>query len=264
MNEPFNAYSELTIDRLDNGILQITLDRPERYNAMTYPMHAELARIWDDVSRDPKTKVVVITGAGKAFCSGNDLDNPEPDPDMLREIMHDAIGIVRGMIDCSKPIISAINGAAVGAGLALALLADVSIAAENAKLIDGHTKVGVVAGDHACIIWPLLCGMAKAKYYLWNIEPLTGAEAERIGLVTKAVPAGEVLPEAMKVADALANASQPAIRGTKRAINGWIRAAMPIFEHSLALEMLDFYSPDVEEAKAAFKEKRPVNFPSAQ
>ncbi|MBM3570813.1 MAG: enoyl-CoA hydratase/isomerase family protein [Alphaproteobacteria bacterium] len=263
MADAFANYRELTIERRDNGVVLIVLDRPKQLNAMTYGMHGELARLWDDIQRDKKTKVAVVTGRGRAFCSGNDLNNPDPDFDMVREIMDDAISIIRGMVECSKPIISAINGVAVGAGLAVALMADISIAAEDAKLIDGHTRVGVAAGDHACIIWPLLCGMAKAKYYLWNIEPLTGKEAERIGVVTKALPVDQVLPEALRIAGELANMSQPGIRGTKRAINGWLRQAMPIFEHSAALEMVDFFGPDVHEARAAFRAKRPPKFPSA-
>lgn len=264
MSGVFDNYESLTIEYKGDGILQITLDRPDVLNAMTYGMHAELARIWDDVDRDPDTRVAVVTGAGNAFCAGNDLNNPDPDFDGVREIMRDAIAIVRGMIECDKPIISAINGAAVGAGLAVALMADISIAAEDAKLIDGHTKVGVVAGDHACVIWPLLCGMAKAKYYLWNIEPLTGRKAEELGIVTKSSPADQVLAEALGIAEQLTQMAQPAIRGTKRALNGWLRQAMPIYEHSAALEMVDFFGPDIQAAREAFRAKRPVRFPSAE
>jgi len=263
MSDIFSEYKELKIERRANGVLLITLNRPHVLNAMTYQMHAELSRIWYDVDRDPQTRVAVVTGAGRAFCAGNDLKNPDPDFDGVQEIMRDAVRIVRSMIECDKPIISAINGVAVGAGLAVAILADISIAAEDAKLVDGHTKVGVVAGDHACVIWPLLCGMARAKYYLWNIEPLTGRRAEEIGIVTKALPADEVLKEALSIADKLAVMAQPAIRGTKRALNGWLRQAMPIFEHSAALEMVDFFGPDVHAARAAFREKREVKFPSA-
>ena len=200
MSEVFGKYKELKIERKAGGVLLITLDRPEVLNAMTYGMHGELARIWDDIDRDPATRVAVITGAGRAFCAGNDLNNPEPDFDGVREIMRDAIAIVRGMIECDKPIILAINGVAVGAGLAVAVLADVSIAAEDARLIDGHANVGVTAGDHACVIWPLLCGMANAKYYLWNLEPLTGRVAKELGIVTKALPADQVLDEALRIA----------------------------------------------------------------
>ncbi len=263
MTDAFDSYQELKIERRENGVVLITLNRPQVLNAMTYTMHAELARIWGDVDRDPQVRVAVVTGAGRAFCSGNDLRNPDLDFDGVRDLMKDAVGIVSGMIDCDKPIISAINGVAVGAGLAVALMADISIAAEDAKLIDGHTKVGVVAGDHACVIWPLLCGMARAKYYLWDLEPLTGRRAEEIGIVTKALPAGQVLDEALRLAGQLAQMAQPAIRGTKRALNGWLRQAMPIFEHAAALEMVDFFGPDVHAARAAFREKRAVKFPSA-
>lgn len=264
MTDIYAKYKELKIERHGDGILVITLNRPEVLNAMTYSMHAELASIWDEIDRDPATRAAVVTGAGRAFCSGNDLKNPDPDFNGVREIMTDAIRIVRGMIECNKPIVSAINGVAVGAGLAVALMADISIAAEDAKLIDGHTKVGVVAGDHACVIWPLLCGMAKAKYYLFNLEALTGREAERIGIVTKALPVDQVLPEAMRIADELTRMAQPAIQGTKRALNGWLRQAMPIFEHSVALEMTDFFGPDIHAAREAFRAKQPVKFPSAQ
>ncbi len=263
MADPFDRYKELKLERRANGVMLITLNRPQVLNAMTYAMHAELARIWTDIDNDERTRVAVVTGAGRAFCAGNDLRNPDPDFNGVREIMRDAIGIVRGMIECDKPLISAINGVAVGAGLAVALMADISIAAEDAKLIDGHTKVGVVAGDHACVVWPLLCGMARAKYYLWNLETLDGRRAEQIGLVTKALPLTEVLPEALRIADELSRMAQPAIRGTKRALNGWLRQAMPMFEHSAALEMVDFFGPDVHAARAAFREKRNVKFPSA-
>jgi enoyl-CoA hydratase len=263
MADVLDSYSELKVERKPNGILLITLNRPEKLNAMTYTMHAELARIWHDIDHDRDTRVAVVTGAGRAFCSGNDLKNPDPDFDGVQDIMRDAIRIVRGMIDCEKPIISAINGVAVGAGLAVALLADLSIAAEDAKLIDGHAKVGVVAGDHACLLWPMLCGLTRAKYYLWGLDTLTGKRAEEIGIVTKALPVEQVLPEAMRIAELLAQSSQPSIRGTKRAINGWLRQSFPIFEHSAALEMTDFFGPDVHAARAAFREKRPVKFPSA-
>jgi enoyl-CoA hydratase len=263
MSDIYDKYEELKVERRGGGVVLITLDRPQVLNAMTYTMHGELARIWDDVDRDPETRVAVVTGAGRAFCSGNDLRNPDPDYDGVREIMKDALLIVRGMIECEKPIISAINGVAVGAGLAVALLADVSVAAEDAKLIDGHSKVGVAAGDHACLLWPLLCGMARAKYFLWDLEPLTGKRAAEIGIVTMALPQDEVLAKALEMAGRLAEMSQPAIRGTKRAINGWLRQAMPIYEHSAALEMADFFGPDVHAARDAFRAKRPVKFPSA-
>ena len=139
-------------------------------------------------------------------------------------------------------------------------MADISIAADNAKIIDAHTKLGVAAGDHAAVIWPLLCGMAKAKYHLLTCAPVTGAEAERIGLVSLAVPPGELLPRARAIAQELAGGSRAALGHTKRSLNHWLRAAWPAFEHSLALEFLGFAGSDAREGVAAFTEKRPVRF----
>jgi len=178
--------------------------------------------------------------------------------------MREASDLVYNIINLDKPVVSAINGPAVGAGLVVALLADVSIIAETARITDGHTRLGVAAGDHAAIIWPLLCGMAKAKYYLLTSEFLDGREAERIGLVSRAVPAEKLMDVAWTVAESLARGSQPSIRFTKRALNNWIRQAGPIFDQSLALEMLTFMGDDVREGMQAIREKRPPSFPSAR
>ena len=164
-----------------------------------------------------------------------------------------------------RAMISAINGVAVGAGLAVALLADISIAAENARITDGHIRLGVAAGDHAAMIWPLLCGMAKAKYYLLTCDFLDGKEAERIGLVSMAVPQEELMGKAMEVARKLADGPQPAIRFTKRALNQWLRqAGHTSFDYSLLAEALGFLGEDVREGLAAVREKRSPNFPSAR
>jgi enoyl-CoA hydratase len=149
----------------------------------------------------------------------------------------------------------------VGAGLVCGLLADVSIAANDARIIDGHTRLGVAAGDHAAIVWPLLCGMAKAKYYLMTCDPLSGAEAERIGLVSLAVDDAELDAKAVAVATRLAEGAPHAIRWTKYALNNWLRQAGPIFDTSLALEFLGWQSPDVKEGLAAHREKRKPAFP---
>jgi enoyl-CoA hydratase len=167
------------------------------------------------------------------------------------------------MLSSVKPIVSAINGVAVGAGLAVALLADVSIIAESARLSDGHARLGVAAGDHAAIIWPLLCGMAKAKYYLMTADFIDGPEAERIGLVTRCVPDEEVLAESLAIAVRLASGSRTAVQWTKRVLNQWLRSASPAFGESLALEMLGFLGPDAKEGVAALRDRRPPRFPSA-
>jgi enoyl-CoA hydratase len=152
------------------------------------------------------------------------------------------------------------TGPAVGAGLAVGLLADVSIATPETRIVDGHTKLGVAAGDHAAIVWPLLCGMAKAKYHLLLCEPVDGVEAERLGLVSLCVPEAELERRALEIATRLAEGSQPAIRHTKLALNNWLRLAGPAFDASLALEFLDMTGPDVREGVAAVREKRRPRF----
>jgi enoyl-CoA hydratase len=157
------------------------------------------------------------------------------DPSVVKTL-EEARGLVVNMVECDKPIISAINGPAAGAGLAVALLSDISIIGEDVQVTDGHVKIGLTAGDHAAIIWPILCGMAKAKHLLLTADRIDGREAERIGLVSKAVAREEVLTEALRLADQLARGPQYALRWTKHALNSWLRMAMPSFEVSLGLE----------------------------
>jgi len=260
-------FRHLTFESKPNGVLVVTINRPEVLNAANARLHWEFTQIWPVVDADPKTRVVVVTGAGKAFSAGGDLSLVEDmagNPDALTRTMREASDLVYNMINLDKPVISAINGVAVGAGLVVALMADVSIIAETARFTDGHTRLGVAAGDHAAILWPLLCGMAKAKYYLLTADFIDGREAERIGLVTMCVPPDQVMPKALDVADRLARGSQISIRWTKRALNNWLRQAGPIFDQSLALEMLSFSYPDVREGVKAIREKRTPIFPSAK
>src|SRR5215467_3047632 len=259
-------FRHLTFESKPNGVLVVTINRPEVLNAANARLHWEFTQIWPVVDADPKTRVVVVTGAGKAFSAGGDLSLVEDmagNPDALTRTMREASDLVYNMINLDKPVVSAINGVAVGAGLVVALMADVSIIAETARFTDGHTRLGVAAGDHAAILWPLLCGMAKAKYYLLTADFIDGREAERIGLVTMCVPPDQVMAKAFDVADRLARGSQHSIRWTKRALNNWLRQAGPIFDQSLALEMLSFTYPDVREGAKAIREKRTPAFPSA-
>lgn len=263
----YSDYRHLAFDLKPNGVLLITLNRPEVLNATNARLHWELTQVWLTVDADPKVRVALVTGAGKAFSAGGDLEMVEEmagDPAAVARTMREASDLVYNMINLDKPVVSAINGVAVGAGLVVALLADVSIISESARLTDGHTRLGVAAGDHAAIVWPLLCGMAKAKYYLLTSDFLDGREAERIGLVSLCVPADRVMERAWDVADKLAQGSQPSIRWTKRALNNWLRQAGPIFDQSLALEMLTFMQPDVREGVRAIREKRAPAFPSAR
>lgn len=259
----FDRYQYLRTERQPHGVLLMTLNRPEVLNAAHEDMHTEMAGIWADIDKDDQTRVVVVTGAGRAFSAGGDLAMVERqigNYDLVTRMLAEMGDLVYNMANCSKPIVSAINGVAVGAGLVVALLADISICAEDARLGDGHVRLGVAAGDHAAIIWPLLCGLAKAKYYLLTGEMISGAEAERIGLVSKTLPRDDVLPEALRVAAHLATGPQQAIRLTKRALNGWLRIAGPIFDQSAAYEMLTFLGEDIKEGLASLREKRAPRF----
>ena len=263
MNYP--QYASLRIDRPADHVLGITISRG-KMNAMDFQLHHDLGHIWSLVDQDPEVNSVLITGEGRAFSAGGDfemIENILADHDFRCKMWKDARIMVDSMLNCSKPIVSAINGAAAGGGLAVALLADVSVAAQSAKLVDGHTVLGVAADDHAVAIWPLLTSMAKAKYYLMTAEFVSGKEAERIGLVSLCVPRAELMDKAMAVANKLAAGSQQAIRLTKRSLNGWLQMARPIFESSLAMEMLCFLGEDAKEGVASVREKRAPKFPSA-
>jgi enoyl-CoA hydratase len=262
----YTQYQHLTFERKANGVVLITINRPEVLNATNDRLHWELTQVWLTLDADDDARVGVITGAGRAFSAGGDLNMVEAnsrDPKRLARTVREASDIVYNMMNLEKPVVSAINGVAVGAGLVVALMADVSIISETARFTDGHTKLGVVAGDHAAILWPLLCGMAKAKYYLLTSDFIDGKEAERIGLVSLCVPADQLMPKALEVADKLGRGSQQAIRWTKKSLNNWLRMAGPIFDQSIALEMLTFMGEDVREGVLAIREKRAPRFPSA-
>ncbi|MDC2963336.1 enoyl-CoA hydratase/isomerase family protein [Gammaproteobacteria bacterium] len=263
----YEDYQYLRFERQGKGILLVKIDRPEVLNATNARLHNELTCVWSTLGRDHLTNVVVITGEGdKAFSAGGDIELIEGmigNSKEIARIQTEARDLVYNILAFEKPIISAINGVAVGAGLAVALLSDISVMNEDARLSDGHTKLGVGAGDHAAIIWPLLCGMAKAKYYLMTADFISGIEAERLGLVTFSKPSGQVLPFALEIADKLAKGSQPAIRGTKQTLNGWLKQASPIFEDSLRMEMFGFLGKDAQEGLSALKEKRVPKFSSA-
>jgi enoyl-CoA hydratase len=262
-----DAFPDLLFDQRPDGVLVITINRPDTLNATDEVLHRQLADVWREVSRDPDVRVAVVTGAGSAFSAGGDLGMIEAstgDFAGATMLMREARDLVQGVIDCEKPIVSAINGVAVGAGLVLGLMADISIIAEEARFTDGHLRLGVAAGDHAAMLWPLLCGMAKAKYYLLTSEFIDGKEAERIGLVSKCVPAERLMEEALAVATRLADGPQMALRWTKRALNGWLEIGGPIFEASLGFEMLSFLGEEAAEGVRALREKRRPDFRAHQ
>lgn len=259
----YQDYQRLAFDYPEPRILRVTFDRPEQFNALDAIGHSEITRLWREIDEDPDIDCMILTGRGKAFSAGGDFE-------MIEEIMEDfdtrarmwkeARDLVYNIINCNKPTIAAINGPAVGAGLVAALLCDISIAGRSARITDGHTRLGVAAGDHAAIVWPLLCGMAKAKYYLMTCDALDGAEAERIGLVSLCVDDSQLQDRALEVARKLAAGSPSAMRWTKYSLNNWLRMAGPTFDASTALEMLGFTGPDAREGLNALRQKRPPKF----
>jgi enoyl-CoA hydratase len=252
-------YASLTFQETEPGILEIVISNPKHLNAADASMHRDLASVWRDIDVDDAVNVVLVRGEGNHFSSGGDFSLIEQmiaDDATLIRVWKEASDLVYNLINCSKPVVSAIRGTAVGAGLAVALLADVSVAGRDVKIIDGHTRLGVAAGDHSVIIWPLLCGLAKARYYLLTNEPLTGEEAERIGLVARCVPNEEVYATALNVARKLAQTSATAVRWTKHALNNWLRQAGPNFDTSLALEFLGFRLADAKTGLEAVKNRK--------
>src|SRR3954463_11016481 len=262
----YSEYRELRVRRVEPGILEIVMRAEEgKLSVTTARMHAEMARIWLDVDRDRETRVAILRGEGRGFSAGGDLKMVE---EMTRDfavrarVWREAKDLVYNLINCSKMIVSAMHGPAVGAGLVCGLLADISIAAKDARLIDGHTRLGVAAGDHAAIIWPLLCGMAKAKYYLLLCETISGEEAERLGLVSLTCDEAELEAKALEVARKLAGGAQTALRWTKYSLNNWLRMAGPGFDRSRAPRRPGSSGPEAKEGVASHRENPKPSFPA--
>lgn len=259
----YEKFESLTFDRPAERVLRITMGDGVRLPSVDQQMHRDLTYVWREIDDDEDVSVAILRGAGKGFSAGGDFDMVEritEDFDMRVAVWKEARDLVYNVINCSKPIVSAMHGPAVGAGLVAGLLSDISIVARDARIIDGHTRLGVAAGDHAAIVWPLLCGMAKAKYYLLLCDTVSGEEAERIGLVSLCVEADELNDKALEIAERLAAGSQTAIRWTKYSLNNWLRSAGPAFDTSLALEFLGFTGPDAKEGVASHRERRRPQF----
>lgn len=263
MSNRYSAYKRLQFDWPAERVLRVTMANPGRLNSADHIMHGELVQVWRDIDADPDVSAVIIRGSDGSFSSGGDLDlvkEMTQDFDTLTRVWKEARDLVYNLVNCSKPMVSAMDGPAVGAGLVAGLLADISIAAKDARIIDGHTRLGVAAGDHAAIVWPLLCGLAKSKYYLMLCEPVSGEEAERIGLISLCTDADKLHDKSIEIAKRLAAGSPSALRWTKYALNNWLRLAGPTFDTSLALEFLGFKGPDVQEGLSSLREKRRPNF----
>lgn len=252
----YARFEQLTV-AVDDGIATVTIPVVGSSGRRQSAVHREVSEIWPVLGADPAVRVVVVTGTDGDFYVSADAGGLQRIPtftahqtfDVMQRIGREGYAIVYEMVNLDKPIISAINGRAAGGGLAVALLADISIAAEDAELIDPHVALGIAAGDHATMIWPLLCGMAKSKRYLLTSEPLSGREAERIGVVSLAVPGNRLAETAQGYARKLADGPQHAIRFTKRALNQWLRlGGIVSFDYSFVLEQLNFFGPELDEA----------------
>ncbi|NEW69272.1 enoyl-CoA hydratase/isomerase family protein [Streptomyces rhizosphaericus] len=258
------TYAALSPRFVADGVLELLFDAPH-LNAVTAEMHADLGRVWRDIEYAPDVRSVVIRGANGTFSAGGSFDIIEKaieDPATRTKLYRETRDIVVSMIECSKPIVSGIRGTAVGAGLVVGLLSDISVVSRTARLVDGHTRLGIAAGDHSVISWPLLCGMAKAKYLLLMCDPITGEEAERIGLVSLSLEDEEVDARALDIATRLGRGAQDAIRFTKQALNYWYRANGAAFDFSTMAEMFGLGGPDIREGLASLREKRPPRFVS--
>lgn len=263
MQISYDHYEELLIQR-DDRLLTITLNRPDRLNTVNGAMHRELARIFADVAMDDQVDLVVLTGAGDSFSAGGDIawmNAMLNEPLGMADIAVEGKRIISTLLDLEKPIICRLNGDAIGLGATIALFCDVVIADENAKIADPHVRVGLVAGDGGAVIWPQLIGYARAKEFLMTGNIIVASEAATIGLINRAVPAGELDAEVAKLATKLLRGAQHAIRWTKVSVNvGLKQVASAVFETSLGYEVAASLLPDHREAVTAFVERRAPNF----
>jgi enoyl-CoA hydratase len=255
----FAAYSHLQFER--NGrVLKVTLNRPEKLNSISGEFHTEMARVFVDIAADPESDIIVLTGAGRAFSAGGDIDVLEStltEPKVMYELLREARSIVMGLLDCDKPIICRLNGDAIGLGATIALFCDVIIASDQARICDPHVRVGLVAGDGGALIWPQLIGYVRAKQYLLTGDMLDARTAQQIGLITAAVPYADLDQTVEEWVARLARNSPLAVRWTKATINtGLKQLAGTILDTGAAYEGMSFRTDDLSESLRSVREKR--------
>ena len=259
----YQNYKALQIDRKD-GILRVTIDRPEARNAINADLHAEFGRIFEDAERDDETEVIILTGAGKSFCAGGDLDwilsmNGNP-LEAVAAIRNDR-RIQNTMLDLEKPIIARVVGPAVGLGCSLALFCDFVYATPDARFADPHVSVGLVAGDGGALIWPQLIGYARARRYLLTGDPITGREAAEIGLITEAVEADQLDAAVDAMAQRMKQGARHSIRFTKASINAGLKqVANAVLERAAGYECVTMLLEDNRIALEAFQNKEQPKF----
>lgn len=260
----YERYETLLVEKEPDGVTVLTLNRPDRRNAVSQQMHDDLEDVFFDLSNDTEIRAIVITGAGRSFCAGGDVDSMKtgefkPKPPMIpyREVRR----LISNLLEIEPPVIAAVNGDGAGLGATIPLFCDITVMAQDARLADTHVRMGLVAGDGGVVIWPWLVGMAKAKEYLLTGDWIDGTEAERIGLVNYAVPQEQVLPRAMEIARRLARGAPLALRWTKYSLNKVLRDHVNLaLDSSMFLEAITMGSEDLAEASSAFFEKRKPTF----
>jgi enoyl-CoA hydratase len=252
------SYKTIALERRGR-LLTITLNRPEALNAVNREMHEELSDVFNFAALDPHSDVIVLTGAGRAFSAGGDLEHISmnaANPELFDNDVRLAKRIVFAMLDLDKPLICRLNGHAVGLGATLALLCDVIFAAENAKIGDPHVAVGLVAGDGGAAIWPQRIGFGRAKEYLLTGDLLTAKQAEEIGLVNHSVPAAELDNAVGAFCERLLKGSRNAIRWTKVLINLELkRVATAVIDAGIAYEAVTVRSAEHRESVKTLLEK---------
>jgi enoyl-CoA hydratase len=255
------TYSAIAIELRANGLALATLNRPDRMNAVNATLHTELVRLLTEVNSDPQITALVITGKGRAFCAGGDMVDPDDTRGPYGSTWPEARQIVDRFLECEKPIISAVNGYAMGLGATIALMADIVFAARSAVFADTHVKMAVGAGDGGQFIWPLLVGLHRAKYFLMTGDRISAEEAVEMGLINTVVDDDKLLDAALELAEQFATGPVRAISASKMALNQYLRTvAAVIMPYSLALENATMRTADAAEAELAFQEKRPPTF----
>lgn len=259
----FSDYNAIAFRR-SGRVLHATFNRPDTLNAFDEALEHDVGRLFDDVARDDETAILVLTGAGRAFSAGGDIERLQQlidHPDLLLESAAGNRRLFFSLLDCPKPVIAKVNGPAIGLGATIALFCDIIIAAKEAKIADPHVRVGLAAGDGGAVIWPQLVGFARAKEYLLTGDALTGEEAARIGLINRVVAADELDQVVEEFAQRMAAGAARAIQWTKLAVNIGLKHAMQqSLDTSMAYEALSNLTKDHQEAVNAFREKRPPRF----
>jgi enoyl-CoA hydratase len=255
----YDLPPELTVEA-DGPVRVVTINRPDRLNAVNAGLHWSFANVWRQLCADREAKVVILTGAGRTFCAGGDFDYLErlrTDP-VEQDASFEEVGqILREMLRFPLPVIAAVNGPAIGLGCSLAIMADIVLIADTAQLADPHVAIGLVAGDGGAAMWPLLTNLLRTREYLYTGDRIGPELAVELGLATRVVPAGELQAEARRLADRLAALPAGALRATKRVINAHLSlaAAGPI-QAGVAAEAVTMNSPEWAEKLNALSQGR--------